>query len=155
MFERFTEEARRCLFFARLASAWQQVNEISPDDLLYGIVASAPDAAPWLTSNRNIPVPSLGERGMRPDETAEQWLERVEDESWFLDTSREIPFSPRVQSTLTTAMREADDLRDEAIRPEHILLALLREEGTEAWRTLTGAGVTLGEVRRVLEERAS
>jgi hypothetical protein len=36
------------------------------------------------------------------------------------------------------------------VRPEHLLIGLLREEGTEVWRTLNEAGVTLREVRRVL-----
>ena len=63
---------------------------------------------------------------------------------------REVPFSPDVKIALKRAVQEADDLGHESIRPEHLLLALMREENTDAWRTLQKVGVTLREVRRVL-----
>ncbi len=64
--------------------------------------------------------------------------------------AREIPFSSSVKLALERSVQEADDLRHKFIRPEHLLLGLLREEDTGEWRTLQKVDVTLREVRRVM-----
>jgi len=55
-----------------------------------------------------------------------------------------------VKLTLERSFQEANDLRHKFIRPEHLLLGLLREEDTDEWRTLQKVGITLREVRRVM-----
>jgi ATPases with chaperone activity, ATP-binding subunit len=63
---------------------------------------------------------------------------------------QKIPFSSSVILALQRAVQEADDLGQYFIRPEHLLLGLLREENTAESQTLRKAGVTLQDVRRVL-----
>jgi ATP-dependent Clp protease ATP-binding subunit ClpC len=144
MFDRFTDHARRSLFFARAKTSERDGDEISTEDLLGGLLLAAPDSVVRFASANQL----------APSETGEEFFGRVMHRSreWGGKTSLEIPFSASVQRILQTAMEEADDLRHKAIRPEHLLLGLLRDENTDAWRTLHEAGVTLRDVRRILRE---
>jgi ATP-dependent Clp protease ATP-binding subunit ClpA len=84
----------------------------------------------------------------REGETLWNGIERLKAAHGFRNTAREIPFSSAVKRVLQFGADEADALRHTDIRPPHLLLGLLREEGAEAWRTLTEAGVRLADVRR-------
>lgn len=142
MFDRFTDDARRSLFFARANTSERDGDEISTEDLLGGLLLAAPDAVVRFASS------------LAPSETGEEFFDRVEHDSpeWMAKTSREIPLSAGTNKAFERAVQEAEALAHKFIRPEHLLLGLLRDEGTEAWRILHAAGVTLREVRRILGE---
>ena len=145
MFERFTEDARRVLFFARAKATARYGDSIAPEDLLGGILWAVPRAVPRFQSQST--------EALTPTETAEDFMSRLaSDKGLQTHTSREIPFSTTTKMALRRAAEEADDLRHTAIRPEHLLLGLLRDEKSHAWRILHEAGVTLREVRRVMSE---
>jgi ATP-dependent Clp protease ATP-binding subunit ClpC len=61
----------------------------------------------------------------------------------------ELPVTPPARDALAGALREAIDLGSTIVRPEHVLLALLRERDGVAMRVLLGAGV---DPRRLREE---
>lgn len=141
MFERFTEEATRALFFGRVQTADRDGDEITSEDLLGGILMGAPGAVAQL-------APTL--LPAAPPEATEEFMQR--GERWRMLTARQVPFSPDARLALERATQEADDLRHHDVRPEHLLLGILRDERTEAWRTLNESGVTLREMRRILGE---
>jgi ATP-dependent Clp protease ATP-binding subunit ClpA len=147
MFERFTEDARRSLFFARAKAAERQGDVITLEDFLAGILLSAPQVMTRLGS-RLTDVPT---------ETAENFMARVFDNRPTAagHRSKEIPFSQQTKMAIGRAAEEADQLGHEAIRPEHLLVGILRDESSDAWRTLHKAGVTLREARRSLAPEAN
>lgn len=146
MFERFTEDARRALFFARAKTTERQGDVITPEDLLGGIIVSAPHV-----------LTRFGARltdTQTPTESAEEFMSRFLHKRGTPDAhaSKEIPFSGATKMALGRAAEEADGLGHKAIRPEHLLLGILRDESSEAWRTLDEAGVTLLQVRRIMAQ---
>lgn len=64
--------------------------------------------------------------------------------------SAEIPFSSETKRALICASEEADGLHHADIRPEHLLLGLLREDGTIAASILAEHTLTAGNVREAL-----
>jgi ATP-dependent Clp protease ATP-binding subunit ClpA len=62
-----------------------------------------------------------------------------------------LPFTPRAKKVLELSLREAIRLKDRSIRPEHLLLGLLREGEGLAAEVLVGAGLSLDELRRATE----
>jgi ATP-dependent Clp protease ATP-binding subunit ClpC len=144
MFERFDEDARRSLFFARGVAAERDGDEITSEDLLGGIVMGAPHAVARFASQQ---TDNLVRR-----ETGEQFLRRVfgDERAQTGAASKAIPFSAAVKLAIERGVQEADDLRHTTVLPEHLLLGLLRDEKTQAWRTLHEAGVSLREVRRIM-----
>jgi ATP-dependent Clp protease ATP-binding subunit ClpA len=67
-----------------------------------------------------------------------------------ISPSIEIPFSAGTQRVLRFAAEEADRLRHNHIGTEHLLLGLLREEGSVAASVLTGLGLQFEDVRSTL-----
>lgn len=108
MFERFDEDARRVLFFARVHAS------------------------------------------VRKGVTIDAWAERILGCDRRADTPRELPLDATAKAALGSTVVEADALDHEAIRPAHLLLGILRQEGTTAWQALMDAGVTLRGVREGL-----
>jgi ATP-dependent Clp protease ATP-binding subunit ClpA len=59
-----------------------------------------------------------------------------------------LPFTPRAKKVLALSLREAIRLEHRSLGPEHILLGLLREGEGLAAQILTGAGLTVEDLRR-------
>ena len=137
MFERYTESARRSLFFARYESSQLGGVSIETEHLLLGLVRDGSA----LTMLTGLPL-----EGLRLDlESRALFRERV-------STSVEIPFSSATKRALQFAAEEADRLLRSYIGTEHLLLGLLREEDSVAARTLAAHGVRLSDVRRKAQE---
>jgi ATP-dependent Clp protease ATP-binding subunit ClpA len=84
-------------------------------------------------------------------DTVEDMLARLDQDTVLDDaTSVEMPFETSVKQALQRAVEEADALNHATIRPEHLILGILREESTPVWSTLREAGVSLWEMRRRL-----
>lgn len=147
MFERFTERARQSLLVARCHVEERNGEEIAIEDLLSGLLVAAPD--------RLLRFGSEAAETLRPALTFEQWTVRLWQDHSRGDTparaSREIPFSTSTKLALQRAAHEADDLRHRFIRPEHLLLGILRDEGTDEWRMLQKTGMTLSGVRAAMD----
>jgi ATP-dependent Clp protease ATP-binding subunit ClpA len=140
VFERFTEEARRCLFFARRKTTERNGFAITDEDLLHGISLAAPAAIELLGENAAA--------ALRSPESGEQYWTRIQDDREVsIRGQKEIPFSQDAKCVLQFATEEADSLRHKDIGPEHLLLGLLRDETTNAWRRLHPAGVRLPDFR--------
>ncbi|MGH2344196.1 MAG: Clp protease N-terminal domain-containing protein, partial [Chloroflexota bacterium] len=61
--------------------------------------------------------------------------------------SQEATYAEQTRRVLTYAEEEARALNHEYIGTEHLLLGLLREEGSGAFKVLTGMSITLDRVR--------
>jgi ATP-dependent Clp protease ATP-binding subunit ClpC len=140
MFDRFTDDARKALFFARFAAWARQSEQMEVEDLVAGIMRAAPSAVVRFASDDSALPPGRFTRRMGQRATVGPAL------------SVAMPFSAQFKLTLERSVAEADALGHHAIRPEHLVLGLLRDEDTNAWATLHRAGVGLREVRRVLKE---
>lgn len=137
MFERFTERARRVLFFARYETTQVGGASIETEHLLLGMIREGKG----LTS-RAFARSHLSLEGVRRDVMSRiAARERV-------STSVEIPFSAEVKRVLQSAAQEADELKHAHIGTEHLLLGILRETGSVAASILMSGGMRLDEVRQ-------
>jgi ATP-dependent Clp protease ATP-binding subunit ClpC len=134
MFERYTEAARRALFFSRYEASQLGSISIEPEHLLLGLVRDG-DALSSLTPEAT------------PLTRIRTELERRVGSHEKVSTSVEIPFSTATKDVLVGAAREADALAHAHIGIEHLLLGLLREEKSGAAAVLAAHGVRLDDVR--------
>ncbi|MGE0122590.1 MAG: ATP-dependent Clp protease ATP-binding subunit [Vicinamibacterales bacterium] len=136
MFERYTERARRVLFFARYEASQLGSISIETEHLLLGLIREGKG----LTS-RIFQRSHLSLDGIRKDiEGRTVFREKV-------STSVEIPFSGETKRVLQYAAEEADRLLHNYIGTEHLLLGLLREERSVAASILMEKGMRLHAVR--------
>jgi ATP-dependent Clp protease ATP-binding subunit ClpC len=135
MFEKYTEKARRVIFFARYEVSEFGSKAIEPEHLLLGLLRE--DEA---TLARFLPAGASAEmiRGQVVCGLAKG--DRI-------STSVEIPLSPLAKEVLEYAREESEGLGHRQIGTEHLLLGLLRE-GPEAGRVLRESGLELAGLRR-------
>jgi ATP-dependent Clp protease ATP-binding subunit ClpC len=120
MFERFTERARQVVIFAQGEARTLRHNYIGTEHLLLGLLREDGAAAR-----------ALDEFDVTFEEVQAQ-VARIIGQGDEVTTGQ-IPFTPRAKKVLELSLREALDNGDNYIKPEHILLGLLREgEGVAA-----------------------
>ncbi|HEY5904088.1 MAG TPA: ATP-dependent Clp protease ATP-binding subunit [Anaerolineales bacterium] len=144
--ERFTQRARRVLSLAHQEAERARQSNIGTEHLLLGLMDEEGGVAGRV----------LRELGMTSDRVREI-IERVAaTESRF--NPEKIELAPDTQQVLEYAVDEARRLGHHYIGTEHILLGLVRVEGT-AMEVLRRLGVTADQIRRqtrrVLNESAS
>lgn len=136
MFERYTEAARRVLFFARYEASQLGATSIETDHLLLGLTREAKGIICEIFAASHVSLKII--------------RHEIEARAPFgekLPTSVEIPFNDETKRVLQFAAEEAERLRHNYIGTEHLLLGLLREETCTAAVTLTAHGLLLGGVR--------
>ena|SRR5688572_5548808 len=138
MFERYTEAARRSLFFARYEASMLGSVAIETHHLLLGLLK---DPDPWITHLlAGTPIHAL----------RQLIYTRAGAGTSPIALSVEIPFSSKVKHVLQYALEEADRLLHDPIGPEHLLLGLLRLEQGLAWDILSESHIALAPVREAL-----
>jgi len=138
MFERYTEPARRALFFARYEVSERGGERIEPDHLLLGLLQAEPQA-----------VLRFSKSGETEESMRQRFIARAPGGAKRPE-SDEIPFSRPMVQALERARIEADQLGDATIRPEHLLLGVLVEPSGVCGTALEEAGVTIHAVREYL-----
>jgi ATP-dependent Clp protease ATP-binding subunit ClpC len=136
MFERYTERARRVLFFARYEATQLGSTSIETEHLLLGLIREGKGLTSRIFARSHLSLESI-----RKDiEGRTVFREKV-------STSVEIPFSADTKRVLQYAAEEADRLLHTYIGTEHLLLGILREERSVAASILYEKGMRLANVR--------
>ena len=139
MFERYTESARRALFFARYEVCQLGARKIETEHLLLGVSRAA----------RGVVARVLEEADLSTD-TLRREIAGMTTTRARISASVEIPFSESTKRTLQFAVEEADRLTHRYIGVEHLLLGILRENDAVAAPLLASHGVKLGDVRTAM-----
>lgn len=142
MFERYTEKARRVIFFARYEASQFGSPYIETEHLLLGLLRE--DNA-------------LTNRFLRGHAQVESIRKQVEDHTVMrekVSTSVDLPLSNEGKRVLAYAAEEATRLSHQHIGTEHLLLGLLREENSFAAQLLKERGVMLSRIREELATKA-
>ncbi len=127
MFERYTEKARRVIFFARYEASQFGSPYIETEHLLLGLLRE--DKA-------------LTNRFLRSHASVESIRKQIEGHTTIrekVSTSVDLPLSNECKRVLAYAAEEAERLSHKHIGTEHLLLGLLREEKCFAAEILHGA----------------
>jgi Clp amino terminal domain, pathogenicity island component len=128
MFERFTEGARRTIFFARGWARQLGSGELGSEHLLLAILAQE-DAAAYL---------------LHPA-SPEEILSTIKSERSFgraIPEDFEVPLSDEAIDVLKLGVEEADGYHEREIGNEHLLLGMLKQGKCYAAQLLLGKGVS-------------
>jgi len=138
MFERYTEKARRVIFFARYEACQYGSPFIETEHLLLGLLRE--DKA-------------LANRFLRSHGSLESIRKQIEARTTIrerVSTSVELPFSEEVKRVLRHAVEQAERMAHKHIGTEHLLLGILCEEKCFAAEILHERGLRLSTVREEL-----
>jgi len=137
MFERYTEKARRVIFFARYEASQFGSPHIETEHVLLGI----------LREDKNLTARFL--KPAQVDSIRPQ-IETLSGRNAPSATSIDLPLSNESKRVLAYAAEEAERMENRHIGPEHLLLGLLREENGVAGNLLTERGLEIENVREAL-----
>jgi ATP-dependent Clp protease ATP-binding subunit ClpC len=138
MFERYREDARRAIFFARWEAQQSRSAYIEPIHLLLSLTHDADSKA-----NQLFALSAQAEsfrKQLRPHASAR------------ISTSVDLPLSNPGKRVLAYAAEEANKLASQPIGTEHLLLGLLREKQSDVPQTLAKAGIDLHSARNRIRE---
>lgn len=150
MFERYTEKARRVIFFARYEASQFGSPYIETEHLLLGllredhavarrVLASGSTVRKFISSEASIEAirRKISARGMLGEKSP---------------TSVDLPLSNESKRVLAYGAEEAERLAHRHIGTEHLLLGLLREKRSFAAQLLNEEGVTLEQARETFSK---
>ncbi|MEE2822803.1 MAG: ATP-dependent Clp protease ATP-binding subunit [Acidobacteriota bacterium] len=139
MFEKYTEKARRVIFFARYETSQLGARKIEAEHILLGLLREDKALSSKFFPHAEIALEEI--RKQVEGRTANQKK---------VSTSVELPLSDEAKSVLAYAAEEAGRLMCNYIGTEHILLGLLRGEDNVATEILYKNGLRLARVREEL-----
>jgi uncharacterized protein (TIGR02246 family) len=143
MFERFTEKARRVIFFARYEASQYGSPTIETEHLLLGL----------LREDGTFVI-----RLLKPQTSAAWFRSEIEETIQVnerISVAVEVPLSHDSKQVLTLARSEADNLKSRHIGTEHLLLGILGIEHSVPARLLTERGASADLLREALKNLAS
>lgn len=134
MFERYTEKARRVIFFARYEASQLGSWEITTEHVLLALLR---EVGPWM----KLVIPELTPEWERHE------IEKDAKPGGPPLTSFDMPISQTARRVLVHAEEEAERLGHKYIGCEHLLLGLGWEEESLAGRMLRQQGFDITKVR--------
>jgi hypothetical protein len=140
VFERFTEKARRIIFFARYEASQYGSPVIETEHLLLGLLRE--DGLMVL-------------RFLQPKTTAIEFRKQIETQTTRrerIPTSVEVPLTDEAKKVFVRAKEEADKLRNRHIGTEHLLLGMLGIPNSLAARLLVERGADVQAIRKQIGE---
>src|SRR5438105_3078104 len=146
MWQRFTERARRVVFFAQEEAGRLGENYVSTEHLLLGLVRENDSVAARILDRMGV---SLG----RIRSEIERQVTRGDGR-----LGQDMQLTPRAKRVIDFAYDEARQLSNNYIGTEHLLLGLIREGEGLAGRLLAKLGVDLERAReeiRALQDNDS
>ena len=136
MFERYTEKARRLIFFSRYEASRFGSPYIESEHLLLGFLRETK-----IPLARSLDAESIRDQIQKQTEYREK-----------TSTSVDLPLTPECRKILRHAADEADRCGHKHIGTEHLLAGMLHEKNCYAARLLGENGVSLELVRSSMTE---
>jgi ATP-dependent Clp protease ATP-binding subunit ClpC len=136
MFERYTEAARRSVFFARYEVSQCGGDAIDTEHLLLGLIRANDGLAARIFRENQLSLSAVQAIAQESKVTRDR-----------VSTSVDIPLSAAAKGALLQAAREADEMGHEHVGCEHILLGLVWEKDGLAAQVLAKKGIRLSRVR--------
>ncbi|MDR1702080.1 MAG: AAA family ATPase, partial [Sporomusaceae bacterium] len=142
MFNKFTDRARKSLFFAQQEAARFGHGYIGTEHLLLGLLREGEGVAAKALVALNIDLEAVRAQ-------VEEILGKEQE------STLEMGYTPRAKKVIELAMEEALRLGHNYVGTEHLLLGLIREGEGIAAQVLTNIGVDIGMLRKKVIEYLS
>ncbi len=143
MFERYTEKARRVIFFARYEALQYGSQVISPEHILLGL----------MREDKTMSARFFPFRAALTVDTIRREIENRIVLREKMPQSAELHLAPETKRILSLAREESERLRSRTIGTEHLFLGLMREENSIAAEVLFEQGLRLQSIREEISRQ--
>ena len=138
---KLTEKAQEAVASAQRLAESRHHTQLEPEHLLTTLVDQEGGVVPAVLDKLGVPPAQVRQR-----------LATVLDGLARAQTPQQVYVSPAFKRVVETATQEAEQLKDEFVSTEHILLATVDDQATQAGRVLRALGVTRDRVYQALQE---
>ncbi len=138
MFERFNERSQRVLYYAQEEAQGLKHGYVGTEHILLGILREDGIAKSILNS-MSVDIKKV-----------KKLIEELEGSGDASIFRNEVPLTPRTKRLLELSLNEARQMAHNYICPEHMLLALIRENEGVAYAILNNLGVDFAKLRKDL-----
>src|SRR6184192_1317816 len=138
MWQRFTERARRVVFFAQEDAACLGENYVGTEHILLGLVRESDSVAARILDRLGVPLGRIRAE-------IERQVTRGHG-----NLGQDMQLTPRAKRVIDLAYEEARDLNNNYIGTEHLLLGLIREGDGLAARVLVKQGADYERTKQVV-----
>ncbi len=135
MFEKYTEAARKIIFFARYEASQLGSENIDTEHLLLGVFRSDPPLA-----RRVLKDP-------RQIKSIREQIEKQFSQAGTTSVGGDFPLTQSCKTVMKRAAKEAELAKDHHISTEHLFLALILEQECNASKILIANGVTAAQLK--------
>ncbi|MBZ9609553.1 ATP-dependent Clp protease ATP-binding subunit [Clostridium estertheticum] len=136
MFNKFTERSQKILVYAEEEAKQLKHGYVGTEHILLGILKDEDGVC-----KKSLDDMKISSEGVK------KLVMEYEGEGDIEMRSSEIPLTPRTKRLLELSLLEARNLNHNYISPEHILLALIREEEGVAYTILANLGADFNKLR--------
>lgn len=142
MFEKYTDKARRVLFFARYEASQFGASTITSAHLLLGLIRESEKTTMQMLEQMGINIAELKDRIVSQHQNTPKAPSNT--------ATVEIPLSEETKRVLHYALKESMSLNHKYVGVEHILLGILRDEHAFASQLLSEMGADLYRSKEIL-----
>ena len=137
MFERYTDRARRALFFARYEAGLAGSPAVEPEHLLLALIREGSGLSARIFERARI----------SPDDVRRAIESRTTRREGATSSGEDLPLSASTNQVLEYAAQESGRLLHSYVGTEHLLLGVFREEQSLAASVLANRGLHIDRVR--------
>ncbi len=142
MFEHLSTRANKAVKLSQQMAREMNLEYVGSEHVLLGILEEGTGAGALLLKESGVTRTTI--RTQMTELTAQQMAE-----TWVIGR---LPGTPHFTHVIAQAFEQAQELGYNYVGPEHLLLGLLKEKGCVAQRILTKAGMSVGGVRKRINE---
>ena len=139
MFERYTESARRVVFFARYEASNFGSPCIDTEHLLLGLLREDKEVVRHVLLRADF------------DALRQEITSRIKPVAKSIPTNVDLPLSEHAKRVLSYAVEEADRLNHRPIGTTHLLIGLMRDDAFASADSLSQLGAHLESLRKRVE----
>ncbi|MDT8447775.1 MAG: AAA family ATPase [bacterium] len=139
--ERFTRPAEEAIYLAHKIVSEHRQQKMEAEHLLLALVRVSEGSLPEILGQTKLNKKAL-------DEELERYIEKLDPAN---SANRDVYLSYSCEQCIRKAEYEADRMRDEFLGPEHLVLGILANTGTEASTILRAQGLDGKALTKVIE----
>lgn len=141
MFEYFNEKAIKSVVLSQEEARRSGYNLVGSEHLLLGVIGEGSSTAAKILANKGINL-----------QQTREIIEQIVGKGGGFSPAN-IPFTPRVKQIFELAFEESRQLGVNYISPEHLLLAIAKEQNTVAAKVLVEQDIDLNQLRTEILKR--
>ena len=145
MYTKFTKRVEKVVKLANVIAREYDLDYVGTEHILLAIRREGTGLGSQVLEERGISEARLKEE-------IDRLTKKSMEDTWVFGR---LPGTPHFRNVVAAALEQAEEIKAERLRTEHLLLALLKEKGSVAYNALKALDCTFDNIHAAILERTS